>query len=64
MTLLKDLVKAEEYISDVHGKFMTRWERFHRPCHTLAYRMAPQFRSHEISDDEKKDCLKACKAVQ
>lgn len=61
LRVMKDLGKASEYIEDIHATFMKRWERFHRPCHTLAYHMAPQFRLHEISSDEKKDCLKACK---
>ena len=61
LRILGDLGKAREYAADVHAAFMQRWERYHRPCHTLAYHMAPQFHLHTISDEEKIDCLKACK---
>ena len=63
LRVLDDLGKAQGYIKDVHGKFMKRWERYHRPCHTLAYHMAPQFQTHDISDDEKKDIMVACKQL-
>lgn len=61
LRIMSDLGKASEYVGDVCALFTKRWDRYHRPCHTLAYHMAPQFRLHEMSDDEKHDSLLACK---
>ena len=63
LRLLKDLGKAPMYSGAVHSTFMKRWARWHRPVHTLAYHMAPQFQAHEISNDEKRDCMAACKQL-
>ena len=61
LRIMSDLGKASEYADDVRALFGKRWERYHRPCHTLAYHMAPQFRLHDMSDEERHDCLVACK---
>lgn len=46
------------YIDAMRSIFMKRWKRWHRPIHTFAYAVDPCYQEHDLTSEEKADCLK------
>lgn len=51
------------YIDMMRAIFMKRWKRWHRPIHTFAYALDPCYQSHELTRQEKADCVQVIKKM-
>lgn len=56
LRVLKE-AQSVPYIDQMRSIFMKRWKRWHRPVHTFAYAVDPCYQEHELSREEKADCL-------
>lgn len=50
-------------IDTMRAIFMKRWRRWHRPIHTFAYALDPCYQGHELSRQEKADCLQVHRCI-
>lgn len=48
---------AVPYIDRLRAIFTKRWKRWHRPIHTLAYALDPCYQTHDLTREEKADCM-------
>lgn len=45
------------YIERLRQIFTKRWRRWHRPIHTFAYAVDPCYQEHDLTPEEKADCV-------
>lgn len=51
------------YVDDMRKIFSKRWKRWHRPIHTFAYALDPCYQQHELTREERKDCVQVLKKM-
>lgn len=56
LRVLKE-AKTVPYIDLMRSIFIKRWKRWHRPVHTFAYALDPCYQAHDLTKEERADCV-------
>ena len=61
---LKYLAQSSALVKKMHSFFTTRWSRWHKTVHVLAYALDPSYQSHTLSHFEYQQCSAVLKRIR
>jgi hypothetical protein len=61
---LKYLAQSSALVKKMYSFFTTRWSRWHKSVHVLAYALDPSYQSHILSAFEYKQCTMVLKRIR